>query len=187
MMSEGTLDDRYLEWLYTKFGATRNRNPSRSYWHLAVQLYRKPFRFFIGNDENRALDGIELRYEFIHETGETEIDMTWMELECSFLEMLIALARRVAFETDGYPAAWFGKFLENLEIVRYTDDIYEVSIEEEINEVLDRVNQRTYSFEGVGGLFPLRNADRDQRVIEIWYQMSAYINEGAYVANGPLV
>lgn len=184
-MSEGTLDDRYLEWLYAKFAATRNRNPARSYWNIARQLYRKRFVYYVGNDMNRAMDGLELRYEFIHETGETEIDMTWMELECSFLEMLVALSHRIAFETDGDPAAWFGTFLENLEIVRYTDDIYEVSVAEEINEAVDRVNNRTYSYEGVGGLFPLRNADRDQRGIEIWYQMSDYINEGEYVANGP--
>jgi len=185
-MSEGTLDDLYFEWLYGQVASVKNRNPSRSYWKLFRQLYSKRFVWFVGNDDNRALDGLELRYEFLDETG-VEVDASWMTLECSILEMLIALARRVAFESEGSPVGWFGTFLENLEINRYTDDIYEVSIAEEVNDTLDRLNDRTYSYEGVGGLFPLRNADRDQRTIEIWYQMSAYLLEGEYVANGPYV
>jgi hypothetical protein len=30
---------------------------------------------------------------------------------------------------------------------------------------------------GLGGMFPLEDPREDQRAIEIWYQMMAYINE----------
>ena len=36
---------------------------------------------------------------------------------------------------------------------------------------------REYSDNGHGGLFPLKNPKKDQRKVEIWYQMTEYINE----------
>lgn len=184
-MSEGTLDDRYFEWLYGLVRAVSNKNPARSHWHLCRQLYTTRFFHFVPNDDNRALDGLELRYEFIEETEETDIDASWMLLECSILEMMIALARRAAFESDSEPADWFGIFLGNLEIDRYTDNVYNDHIAKEVKEKLDRLNRRTYGKDGTGGLFPLREAQQDQRTVELWYQMSAYLIEGDRVANGP--
>lgn len=184
-MTEGTLDDRYFEWLYGQIASVRNKNPARSYWNLARQLYTTRFIHFVPNDDNRALDGQELRYEFLSETSEVEIDSSWMLLECSMLEMMIALARRAAFESESEAADWFGTFLENIEIDRYTDARYNAEIAKEVDETLERVNKRTYSQDGTGGLFPLREATQDQRTVELWYQMSAYLLEGDRVANGP--
>lgn len=183
----GTLDDAYLEWLYGKVGAIRNRNPARSYWKLIKQLYATQFIWFIRNDNNRSADGLDLRIEFLEET-DYDIDdpyHLWMDMECSMLEMLIALSRRLAFETDDSEVRWFWRLMQNLEIDRYTDELYEISIQEEVEEALYRVNNRTYSRDGVGGLFPLRNARRDQRKVELWYQMSSYLLEGDTVNNGP--
>ena len=48
---------------------------------------------------------------------------------------------------------------------------------EEVNDVLDRVIWRTYRWDGHGGLFPLNEPEKDQREVEIWYQLSAYLLE----------
>lgn len=151
-------------------------------------MYTKRFTWFIHNDDNRAEDGRELRYEFCEIFDIDEGDHTlWMELDCSFLEMLIALARRIAFQTEPEYSVqeWFWKFMDNLELRKYTDDVYHSAIAEQVEDVLDRVITRRYSEDGLGGLFPLRNPHRDQRTVELWSQMMAYLLESEYVNNTP--
>lgn len=177
MSDSGTVYDQYFEWLYSLVASVRNRNPSRSHWNLLRQFYSTQFTWFVPNDDNRLMDGLELRDEWIHRKKISDVDPMWYEIECSVLEMMVALARRVSFESYGTPSEWFWKLVENLELSRYTDDIYEISIAEEVEETLDRLVRRKYGRDGVGGLFPLRYAEQDQRRVEIWYQMSAYLLE----------
>ena len=184
MTSEGTLDDIYFEWLYSLVASVRSRNPRRTHWYLCKQMYTKPFTWSIRNDENRAMDGIELRNEFVDHVGLEDVDSSWMELECSFLEMLIALARRASFEAGLEPSEWFWKLIENLELWQYTDFRYTEVTEIKINEVMERVIHRKYNRDGSGGLFPLSHTREDQRKVELWYQLSAYILEGEFVGIG---
>lgn len=178
----GTIEDRYFEWLYRHIGAVRNRNPARSYWRLMRVLYCTEFVWSVPNDDNRVEDGRDLRYEYIQERGDEGVDDLWLDLGCSFLEMLVALSHRLTFESLSGKSAgeWFWEMMHNLELDRYTDDIYEISIEEEVEEVLQRLNDRTYLASGEGGLFPLQTPKQDQRDVEIRYQMSAYLLELEY-------
>ena len=180
MIDNGTTDDLYFEWLYGQIGSVRNRNPARSYWELAKQLYEKPFACFIGNDDDRDSDGKNLRRIFIDECDIQDVDILWMDLECSVLEMLLALARRAAFEVEGSPLEWFWIFMKNLGLDDCTDAVYDQTIRRKVDTVLERFINRTYRRDGSGGLFPLRNAKRDQRRTELWYQLSAYILENGY-------
>lgn len=173
-MSE-LLDEVYLTWLYSQVADVGLKNPSRTYWSLFRQLYRKEFIWLIPNDDNRAEDGRLLRVEFLDNERIAGVDSSWMELGCSMLEMLIALARRLSFEDDATPSAWFWRLLENLGLEVYNDR--QSRFTNEINEVLDRVILRTYEPDGSGGLFPLKNPSQDQRDVEIWYQLSAYLLE----------
>jgi len=181
MIENGTTDDLYFEWLYGQIASVKNRNPARSYWELARQLYQKPYAYFIGNDDNRDYDGKDLRREFIETCDIQDIDILWLDLECSMLEMLIAFARRAAFKVQGNSLDWFWKFIENLGLLDCTDEKYDRTIRRKVDIVLERVINRTYRRDGSGGLFPLRDAKRDQRRIELWYQLSAYILEGGYL------
>jgi hypothetical protein len=183
----GTLDDAYFEWLYSLIGSTKNRNPERNYWQLCRKLYTTEFIWFVPNDDNRVEDGKELRLEFMTSTR-FEFDDPhdlFRDIGCSMFEMLVALARIAAFESDGSTTEWFWRFLHNLELDGYSDAIYEVAISEEVDEVLERVNSRTYSRNGQGGLFPLRRATQDQRKVELWYQLSSYLLEGHYIDTQP--
>lgn len=183
-MISGTLDDQYFEWLYGQIGVVKNRNPARSHWELARKLYVTPFIWHVRNDDNRAEDGKYLRHEFVNNFDLTDVDRNWMELECSVLEMLIGLARIASFETDEEAYIWFWRFLENLELKEYTDNRWNEITEEHVDEILDRFVNRKYDRNGVGGLFPLRHSRRDQRKVELWYQLSAYLLEGHYVDVG---
>ena len=183
----GTLDDAYFEWLYGQVGPLKNRNPSRNYWHLCRKLYTTEFIWFVPNDDNRVEDGKELRQTFARSTRYQLDDPhnLWQDLGCSMFEMLVALSKLAAFESGRSHVEWFWRFMHNLELDLYTDDLYEISIEEEVEEVLERINQRTYNSDGTGGLFPLHHARQDQRKIELWYQMSSYLLEGHYVNTRP--
>ena len=142
------------------------------------QLYVKEFVWLIPNDDNRAEDGKELRYEFINEQGIDEVDQAWLDLGCSVLEMMIALARRAAFESDDEVVEWFWRFIFNLGLNNHTDIEYNSATEREVDNVLDTVIFRTYDADGLGGLFPLTHPRQDQRKVELWYQLAAYLSEG---------
>ena len=168
-------DDAYLRWLYQQVAQVQNRNPSRSYWTLLRQLYTTEFVWFIPNDDNRAEDGRDLRYEFLEETGFPAIDEEWLAMGCSMLEMLIALSRRLSFEADGEPRAWFWHTMRNLKLEAMTDAV--PYSKKDVDEVLGNVIWRTYRRDGRGGMFPLKRATEDQTQVEIWYQAAAYLTQ----------
>lgn len=165
-------DDAYLRWLYSQVSSVRQRNPSRSYWNLIRKFYRMEFVWFIPNDDNRIADGFALRHEFL-EQFDYLVDEEWLHSSCSFLELLVALSRRLAFEAEGQPRAWFWHMLKNIELDQITDDV--PFPEQLVEDVVSNVIWRTYRADGHGGLFPLRNAKEDQTRVEIWYQLCAYL------------
>ena len=169
------LDERYLNWLYRQVAPVRLRTPSRTYWSLFRKLFTTEFVWFIPNDDNRVEDGRDLRYEFFDEERIENADADWIDLGCSFLEMLLSLSRRLSFEGEGEPRDWFWHLLENLDLAKYNDGrAFEI---ERVGDILERVTFRTYLPDGKGGLFPLQNTKEDQRKVEIWYQLSAYLLE----------
>lgn len=183
------LDEVYFEWLYGQVSSVQNSNPMDSHWQLLRQLHMISFDGYIPNDDNRAADGKDLRIEFLQSTDYPLNDPygVWSDIECSMLEMTMALARRAAFEDEalGPPVEWFWRMLSNLELERYTDDVFEISIQEEVEAIMLRLNKREYGYDGGGGLFPLRNAEQDQRTVELWTQLSAYLLEGVYANSRP--
>jgi hypothetical protein len=179
MATDGTLDARYLDWLYEQVSPSKSRIPELSFWNLCEQLFRKRFEWFQPNDDNRIADGKELREEFVIETR-AERNRDWMEIDCSVLEMLVALSRRCEFESSEDAYFWFWRMIQSLNLREYTDDVYDKGVEYVVNDVIDIMIHRQYRRDGVGGLFPLVHPDQDQRKVEIWYQMSAYILENGY-------
>lgn len=171
------VDDRYFEWLYSQFGAVRNRNPARSYWKLAKLLYSTEFVWLIPNDDNRVEDGILLREEFVSEQGSDGVTQEWMTLGCSVLEMLIALARRAGYQTGEPDTEWMFQFFTNLGLIPYTDNKFNAAAEDRIKDILETFVTRGYREDGEGGLFPLKNSSLDQTKVELWYQLNAYILE----------
>lgn len=175
-MTGEPLDEPYLRWLYSQVGNVRLRSPSRTHWTLLQRLFSKEFVWLIPNDDNRLEDGRDLRIEFVDEYfQDDDIDPMWLELGCSMLEMLIALCRRLNFEDDCLTVAeWFWELIHNLKL-KTTDS--DCNHEETVSAILDEVIWRTYREDGLGGLFPLKHPKEDQRDVEIWYQLSAYLLE----------
>lgn len=174
----GTLDDLYLIWLYDQVGNVKARSRTRTYWDLFLQLYKIEFVWFIPNDDNRAEDGLCLREQFLEDHGYDifEVNPHWMGEPCSFLEMLVALSRRLSFEAEGEPRVWFWHLIENLGLENCTDrSKYDQG---KVEDIVNTVIWRTYDSDGHRGLFPMRHTRRDQRDVEIWYQLNEYLLDG---------
>src|SRR5512134_96688 len=172
MPAQKPLDERYLIWLYSQVGDVRLRRGSKTYWRLLKQLYSTEFTWSVPHDENRAADGCALRMEWVHEEH-TIPDHGWLNLECSFLELLIGLARRLEFNAEGTAAVWFWHLIGNLGFLGFHD---RSNYSQNFVAVRTRVVcERKYDEFGYGGLFPIRNPEQDQRNVELWYQLCEYI------------
>lgn len=172
-MAYEPLEDLYFEWLCDLVGETEGK--PNSHVSLLREMHRVPFVWSVPNDDNRAEDGRDLRFEFRprYELSED----AWVDLDCSMLEMIIALARRMAFDQDKELDDRFWLLVDNLGLSKLTDDKFRKSSPRHISETLNRINDRSYFPDGKGGLFPLEHAEEDQRDVELWYQMSAYLLE----------
>lgn len=168
------IDERYLAWLYSKVELPG----MPPFWKLLDQLFKTPFLWSVPNDDNRASDGLDLRTKFMFHHRMHELPEDWASLDCSMLEMLIALSERMSFNIDIDMPECFWHILGNLGLGDSTDD--DPIDSETIEDILDRVNGRAYDYNGSGGLFPIQEPLRDQREVEILYQMYRYIQERNY-------
>lgn len=163
-----SFDELYFDWLRGKLLAPRDFN----YEALMLLLYKTEFVWNVLMDENRAADGIELRYDFLRE-GNYPRDNDWLSEPCSVLEMLIGFSQRAAFVTDWPVRDWFWKMIDNLGL----SDYRRIS-QRDLPEIQKRLNtfmHRTYNRNGGGGLFPIHDSKNDQRKVEIWYQFNEYV------------
>ena len=175
------LDERYLKWLYSQVASIEVATPANSYWTLLRELFTTEFVWLVANDDNRLEDGRDLRYEFIADAGIESPDEDWMTIGCSMLEMLIGLSRRLVFasETEMDVSVWFWHLLNNIHLAGFNDSYFRTERQRDyVSQILESVVYRNYRSDGVGGLFPLRDAKEDQRGVELWYQLSNYLMEG---------
>lgn len=169
-MSE-PLENLYFNWLCAKIIDTTQSSPGLTYWTLFGMLHRTEFVWLISGDDNRALDGKELRREFLL-AADIPDDPFWRTvIECSMLEMFIALCRRCSFRTDIPVKEWFWELMTNTGLNRYND----ANVDEfEINDLLHQIIWRLYDEKGRGGIFPLTESEIDQRTVDLWYQFCEY-------------
>jgi hypothetical protein len=169
------LDELYLEWLYSQAADPNVKDPRITYWKLFKQLFQKEFAWIIPNDDNRMEDGKELRRVFAESQDFDILDEDWFDLGCSFLELMVGLSRKLAFEGGGESHYWFWDMAENLKLKNCTD-ARQFSTKR-VDDIMDNVIWRQYEPDGKGGFFPLTNPREDQRGVELWYQISAYVVE----------
>lgn len=158
----------YFNWLYAKVADVHETDPKLKYEKLFSIFHRHEFFWTVIGDDNRVEDALALRDDFMEMSGLTGE----FEEECSVLELLISFARR-AGQTSGLPTQfWFWTMVENLGLSEMTDAAD--PDENVIHTVLDVFVNRQYDELGRGGIFPLREAQHDQRFIELWYQFNEY-------------
>lgn len=168
-MTRDPYDPQYLSWLTNQISVPVG---NRTYSQMLTELHNKEFVWIIPNDDNRIADGMELRGEFF---GQYNGGIS--EDGASVLEVLIALSRRLAFVADGDPEVWAWRLLKNLELDKFWDPLKSAKKVQDLDDRLEALIWRTYHSDGQGGFFPLAWPTEDQRRVELWYQMNAYIDE----------
>lgn len=175
-MFEERVRQDYFEWLYSY--VCRGRAHSYiSYKKLFMLLHQIEFIFPLGNDVNRAKDGVDLRYRFTENYG-NDMVIDILDGPCSVLEMLIALAVRceeTIMDDTRYgdrTGQWFWGMMKNLEIDYMIDEMFD---KEEAESKIYKFLDREYEPDGKGGLFYIRGCRDDLRDIEIWTQLCWYL------------
>lgn len=148
------------------------------YNHLLNFIFNKEFYWSVNKDENRAIDGLNLRKVFEDQYGY----FSGMDGPCTVLEMMVALSVRGAEdilwdgENDWAPFI-FWNMINNLGLIDSVDNNFNRNyVDEKITIFLDR----NYDENGVGGLFlpsPFYSQiPKKFQKLEVWDQMNDWIN-----------
>lgn len=178
MSLRNEINSRYFRWMFDLVCGKRYAKEV-SFRRLLEHLHNTEFIFSIPKDENRAEDGIDLRYRFVRIIHMEEC-LDYLDGPCSVLEMMVALAIRMEESVMDDPeygdrtGQWFWGMVVNLGLGSMTDSRYD---ERYVDNILDRFLYRDYDPDGRGGLFTVRYTDEDLRLVEIWYQMCWYLDE----------
>lgn len=178
-MPKNDLRDQYFEWLCELIDY--DERSFKSYSRLFNLLHKTDFQVIIGMDENRAEDGIDLRYRFGESCGYHQAEIaTCLDISpCSVFEMMIALALRCKEsimdnpDEGGQIGKLFWVMISNLGLESMSDERYDNLY---CLNVIHRFLNREYSRNGEGGLFVIENCKYDLRSVEIWYQMCWYLD-----------
>lgn len=178
-MALENLDNEYFDWMYDLVC----ENKRASYRKLLRYLYDREFTYTIEMDDNRAEDGVDLRYRFAYGRryrDPTVVAKTLNDRPCSVLEMMVALAIRCEEQIMDDPDIgnrtdrWFWDMIDNLGLSSMSDTRYN---DRYVHKTIDRFLNREYKANGEGGLFTVKNCKYDLRTVEIWYQMNWYLND----------
>lgn len=172
MKKGSSVAESYRHWLANQIA---NGNPGKTYRDLTALMFEKPFEWLVPNDDNRVMDGLELRTEFRYAEHIRERALKSIG-PANFLEVLVALSRRLAFMGGGDAPGWAWHLMDNLGLRRMYDPLPPRKALQVI-DILDTCIWRTYEPDGQGGFFPLSRPKEDQTKVEIWYQIPDYLEE----------
>lgn len=172
----------YFDWLCGLVCGERY-SKQVSFDKLLHHLYSIEFKWVIRRDQNRAEDGIDLRWRFANEvdTGKHPDDvMDILDGPCSMLEMMIALSIRCEETIMDDPrmgdrtGQWFWGMIVNLGLGSMIDSRFNVGF---VDEAVDIFLNREYEPDGHGGLFTIKDCQYDLRDVEIWTQLCWYLDD----------
>lgn len=161
----------YRTWLFQILGEA-----SVVYADALDVMFAIEFYEIIPNDINRVVDGLELRDEY---RSEFNLEPKTILDNCSVLEMMVALARRMNnigydYTNPDKTAIWFWMMFSNMGLDVYTGRLTTVE-RRNVGCIIDNMVEREYTSNGADGLFPMYPAPFDSRKTELWYQMQSWI------------
>lgn len=176
MIFKDRINNDYFEWLCESVDSKRF-SKRVSYRKLLMHLHNIEFTWFIPHDDNRADDGIKLRRRFALDRNDLEL-VDYILGPCSVLEMMVALAIRCETIMDdtmmgNRTGQWFWEMIRNLDLSSMKDANFD---RDYVDDVIARLLDREYEPDGRGGLFTVKHCDHDMRTVEIWCQLSWYLD-----------
>lgn len=155
-----------------------------SYFEVAWLLYRTPFIVVVPGDKNRASDGLRLRTIWSNICTRykdySPIDRPF----CSFLEMMVAFARRIDVDILRGPGEpdrhdkWFHMMFKNMTFDEYFDGQKFLEGENSISkieEILDDFMLKTEKWPKKVGLWPKTEKKLATEIEEIWVDFQQFL------------
>lgn len=178
-MRDLNVHDHYFNWLYDEAFPIRDMSSPHSYTTVCHRMHQIAFKNLVPHDDNRIAEASELRTRFLNERFPLDPQdlADFMLPNASVLEVLIELARRADLMVPMIQGAWFRIFIKNLGLDVWDDRYAAIRVPGQIDRIIRKFNNRGYRPNGVGGIFPLRQFADDQRYVELWYQMGAYMTD----------
>jgi hypothetical protein len=179
------LEDLYFEWLLSQVDQD---GVEEGVEYVCGLLHNCEFHRRVGNDINRAIDGADLRKEFLSnydraDLNSDDLDALMMK-ECSWLEMLVALALHLDYLYEGGVKGRLLELINNVQIGYLAGRNARRSRNTKVNDqrlvehITGAIDDNHIETNGLGGLFPLHTpGHQDQREVEIWIQQAAYFSE----------
>ena len=177
-MTQNDLLNHYFEWLCRSVGGS-GFSEEVSYRKLLMHLHSTQFYYSIQKDADRATAGVDLRWRFVCEHNYSTNVLDDLEGPCSVLEMMIALAiycEEHIMDDPSYgdrTGQWFWGMITNLGLGASYDNNFDRRY---VETVIIRFLDRKYDPDGKGGLFRIKNCNRDLRRVEIFHQLCWYLN-----------
>lgn len=177
MTFDERVNDEYFEWLCELIDA-RRFSKQVGYMKLLTHLHNIEFTWFILRDDNRADDGVQLRRRYALEREDLTLQR-YLYGPCSVLEMMVALAIRCEetimddVRMGNRTGQWFWGMIHSLGLNHMSDNRFD---RDYVDDVVSRFLNREYEPDGRGGLFTVRHCDFDLRTVEIWCQLSYYLD-----------
>lgn len=158
------------------------RKEKSRYGKLFERLHQIKFYTRIARDRNRMADGEDLRADYCETMHDERSISRLKDHWCSVLEMMLGLSIRVDNELIGdpsveHPEAFLMQMVHNLGLLKFRKKGFPM---DDVRPIIERWLDRDFDYSGEGSPFPLKNADRDQRNVEIWDQMNAYVYENYF-------
>jgi len=171
------LEMLYFKWLKSKV----KRRDDKQFSLLLYDLWKKTFYSTVSFDENRASDGLYLRWIWARKNKCTDNDMAIFG-ECRVLEMMIAFAWKgvsyISYEkTQMKSKDLFWMMIDNVGLGDHDNKYYNEheDCEFEVNNILDMMLERRYSKDGKGCFFPLTRKSKILVELDLWSQLNQFI------------
>ena len=171
------INDEYFDYICELVDTTRFAKQN-SYRKLLMHLHNIEFTWFVPNDDNRADDGIQVRRRFALSRNDIGLQR-YLKGPCSVLEMMVALALRCEdqwmddTQFGNRTGQWFWGMISNLGLNSMRDSNFDRNY---VDDVIARLLNREYEPNGKGGLFTVKHCNHDLRTVEIWCQLSWYLD-----------
>lgn len=173
-------NEEYYDYLASSVCTRQEKQRYSRILHLLASM---PFTYTsrVSMDGNRAADGIELRPRFAddYKAGRYYADIlnTIDQVDCSLLEMMVALSIRIERDimNDDFvgdrTGLWFWTMMDSIGI-NMPDSEFD---ESEAQERIDICLERGYDYEGHGSFFTVHNPPQDMRDTDVWYQANWWL------------
>lgn len=162
----------YFCWLCSIIGMRDEYSNLLSYLHSIQYHWTLPM------DKNRAVDGRHLRFAYANYKDILDRCLPPM---CSVFEMFVAISMRCEndimhnpFTGEDNTGEWFWMALDNMGLLYFDNSRFDVDA---VSSIVMGWMAQCYKPNGIGGPYPLRYADDDMRGVELWGQLSRYLNE----------